>query len=146
MIEADAKAALLGHLDNVPISPAIPVARPNVHYEPSIGQPYLRASFMSVETVQPGLSDEDTERHRGILQISVFYPKGGAPGVEDGTVQPTRLAATVRQHFPRGLILDADGVRVDIGPAPSTVETEVPEDAWFHVPVTIHWQAFVRPA
>jgi hypothetical protein len=133
-IEAKIMAALMGRLQALPQSPT--VAWPGLDFQPAIGTPYLRPSFLSVPTVQATLGLAGFNRYSGILQVSVFHP------INQGIIAPTEIAAAVAAHFKRGTSMAQGGVTVRVE-APPTVNTALTEDGWHHTPVSISWFADV---
>lgn len=133
-IQARIADLLMGAIDGIS---GQTVAWPNVPFEPAADQTYLRPSVLFSDTEQPGLAHESYRRFQGILQISLFAPRGA------GIVTPADSLGLVLGFFERGTrFTDADLV-VEIGPEPSRLDSPVQEDAWWHQPATIPWFAIV---
>lgn len=111
--------------------PVISVAWENVVFEPTSGTPYMRVSHLPYPKETIGLGIDGYERVRGIMQISLFYPKGY--GRKDLLDKADELV----QHFEKGTALTAGGNRVLIEQAYRV--PEVPEADWYHVPVEVRW-------
>lgn len=143
--EARIAEALLSKLADLTLSPAIPVAYPNKNFSPTAGQTYLRASFITLPTEQPGLAHSSAKRYGGMLQVSVF-----APINKGGLIDAAEIASQVVTHFARGTRMDSTTgspatvvLTVEVGPMPPTVNSPMKEDAWWHQPISIPFFANV---
>jgi len=112
-------------------SPTLPVAYPEsaATFTPPADGKYLEVAFFSNRPAWEGLASGRMDQ--GLLQVTVVWPKN------KGIVGPSRHAASVMAHFPKGLAL-ADGVRVSGQPYASSPLIEASD---VRVPVTIPWIA-----
>jgi hypothetical protein len=113
-------------------SPALPVAMPEIGFDPGVDAPdgkYLEVKAFSNAPFWEGLRSGKIDQ--GLLQVTVVWPP------RQGVIKPKAAAAAVMAHFPKGLKLGA-GVKVSKEPwdaSPITDDSEV------RVPVTISWTA-----
>lgn len=113
-------------------SPALPIAMPDVPFTPPTNGKYLRVSLFSNAPAWEGLASGRMDQ--GLLQVSVVWPKG------KGLIKAREAAAKVMEHFPKGLTLSGDGVRVKINRQPWAA-SPIPDDIETLTPVTIPWVA-----
>lgn len=112
------------------------VAWPGKSFDPG-STAWYRVSFVTTEQpLAAEVGPAGRNRHTGMLQIDVFYPKanvGEGPVRQEGE----RIAAL----FKRGTVLSHSGqnVRITSCAAGRCIE----EDEWLHVPVKIWWRADV---
>ncbi len=132
-VEASIFTALHEHLSSLTLSPAMPIAWPNVDYTPG-DDGYLRVDHLPNTTAQATLGTTGKNRHRGIFQIAVHWPKG------QGRTKPTDAADSIIAWFKRGTSLTENGVivRVDAPPSlgPSMVDGE-----FFMMPISVPYTA-----
>ena len=129
---ADIASALLARCATLSVgSPALPIAYPEAaeKFTPAPDGKYLEVSYFSNRPAWEGLASGRMDQ--GLLQVTVVWPKN------KGIVGPSRHAAEVMAHFPKGLAL-ADGVRVSGHPYPASPLTDT-SDVRIHV--TIPWIA-----
>ena len=110
-----------------------PIAWPNINYEPTTRDTYLRPRFLPVATEQASLGGSGKDVTNAIYQIDVVQPAGSGR---------TTLFDTIANHFKRGTVLTYNSVKIRI----RTVEigTAQIEDAWYFVPVSISIQTFTE--
>lgn len=132
-IEAIILEGLLARLAALTTSPVMPVAYPNVSYDPP-ATGYLRASHLPNETEQVTISATGQNRHFGLLQVDVAWPKG------EGSLKPLEIAAQIVAHFKRGTLITQDGIAILIV-APPSVAPPLDDDPFWIYPVTIPYQA-----
>jgi hypothetical protein len=135
--ETDLVEGLFAHLHAMTLTPALPIAWPNVKFEPGAGQRYLRVSFMPTSTTGVGLADDSSNQHRAILQIDVMTPittKG------EGIKAPLDIAGQVASHFKRGTRLYRGSTRILIRRA--VIEGAMVSGAHWMTPVSIYARAF----
>ena len=131
-IEASIVEGLLARLATLTLSPAMSVAYPNVEFTPP-EDGYLRAQHFPNTTNQITLGDTGENRHIGLFQVDVFWPKGA------GEIAPKERAALVAAHFKRGTTITQDGLAIRII-QPPTVSGIINGDRFVQVPVTIPYQ------
>lgn len=143
--EARIAEALLAKLDALTLSPALRVAHPGRSFSPVTGETYLRASFITLPTQQPGLAHSSAKRYGGMLQVSIF-----APNDDTGMIGTANIAGQVITHFARGTRMDSTTgspatvvLTVEIGPMPPTMNSPMQESAWWHQPISIPFFANV---
>lgn len=125
--------ALMDRVRGVSLSPPLPVAWPGVDFAPPQAG-YLAVSLLPAETTGFGVGDEDDVLRSGVLQVSVFWPE------DRGVTAPMERAGAVAAHFPRGLRIYREGVRVRVE-RPPTVAPPLFEPGWVQVPVSVYYQA-----
>lgn len=112
------------------------VAWPGKSFDPG-STAWYRVSFVTSEQPTAAeLGDYGRNRHEGVLQIDVFYPKsntGEGPVRQEGE----RIAAAIK----RGDVLTSGGQNVRI--TSSAASRCYEEEEWLHVPVKIFWRADV---
>jgi hypothetical protein len=132
-IEAKIFEGLMARMASLTTSPSMPVAWPNVSYDPpSTG--YLRVSHLPNETDQVTLGTSGQNRHMGLLQVDVMWPKG------EGSVDPLEVAAQVVAHFKRGTTFTQNSVDIRIVSPPS-ISPPLDDDPFRAYPVTIPYLA-----
>lgn len=129
--------ALLGAVAAVTLTPALPVAWPNVDFSPPADGPYLKVEHSPGEPSAASSGAEGYTRYVGILQVAVVARKNS------GTITPTKAAAEIAAAFEIGTSIDADGVTVRID-RPPRVAPPVTGDSWVRYPVTIQYMAFAQ--
>lgn len=120
-------------LGSLSTSPSMPLAYPNVQYDPP-ATGYLRATHLPNTTEQVTLGDSGRNRHFGLLQVDVMWPKNG------GNVAPMEIASQVIAHFKRGTSFTQNSVLILINSPPS-VAPYIDADPFIQIPVTIPYQA-----
>lgn len=134
-IEATISEALIKHLADLTLSPALPVSWPNVPFTPPTSGKYLHAHHLRGPTDAVGISAWNA--HQGIFQVDVVHPATG------GLIPPTNIADAVAAHFARGTRL-ANGeieVRIDQPPQIAAPVTDAP---YIRTPVSISYRVFTR--
>lgn len=113
----------------------LPTQYENSAFTPTAGAVYLSEAILPSTTLAVGLATTAADEYSGIYQVTVHAPKGGTKG-------PGMAAAkAVQDHFPRGLELLRDGIKVTVlrcSQAPGFVDG----DRWL-VPVSIDYRALV---
>lgn len=135
--EAAIPALLFNHLSTLSLAPALPIAWPDVPFEPTIGQRFLAVDYLPNRSTDPFLAFDDGTLYRGLLQIAVVAPRGA------GALGAARIAAAIAKHFGAGTTLrptdQSFALRINARPS---VGGPIPEDKWTRTPVTIAWRAF----
>lgn len=133
--EENIEAALFGRVVTLETTPALPVVWPNVAFTPPAGS-YLRFEHLPNRNERPFLGAADPSFRRGILQLTVVTPLNQGP-----TVFATRLAGKVAQHFPAGLALYSEGIKVRITRAPDVTSAMKTDRSW-DVPISVYYECF----
>ena len=127
---------LLGRCDTLNVgTPKMPVAMPDVVFDPAVKAPdgrYLRVDLFSNAPFWEGLTSGRIDQ--GLLQITVVWPKG------KGLIVQRRAAQQVMDHFAKGLKLFGPATRVSINREPWAA-SPLPGDVSTETPVTISWTA-----
>lgn len=131
-IEASVEEGLAVHLSTLTLSPAMPIAWPNVGYDPT-SDGYLKVQHFPVDTNQATLGTNGKNRITGIYQVSVMWPKN------QGAIAPKERAALISAHFKRGTVITQDGLNIRINQPPH-VSGAIEEKAFLQVPVSISYQ------
>lgn len=135
-VESQITEALMTRLAALTLSPVLPVAYPNVAFNPPASGPYLVANAPLRATTQ-GIGISAWDEHAGIFQVDVVYR------AQDGVIKPTQIADAVAAHFPRNLHLENGSVRVDIDEPPS-IAAPVTDAPNLKTPVSIRYRCFKR--
>lgn len=128
--------ALLARADNLAVgSPALPIAMPDVGFDPATDATdgkYLEVDLLPNQPAWRGLNGGSIDQ--GLLQITVVWPKG------EGLIPALQAAQEVKDHFPAALSLVSGSTRVKIQDDPThTVLLDEPNET--RIPVTIRWTA-----
>jgi hypothetical protein len=127
------QAALDASLDSFATAQSIDVAWENASYDPTVGTPYLRVTFMPISPMQATTGTDGYNQLGGLYQVSVFYPSArGSKGAR-------QMADALISHFKRGTSLTSGGETLKI--KSSGRAKGINEPNWYHVPVTIDWFA-----
>lgn len=133
-VESDIFAALMARVASLALTPAMPVAYPNVTYTPPAAQRYLEVKFVPNDNDRFGMST--THRIFGLLQFNVHGKKG------TGEAAARTDAAAVAGHFPCDLELESGATRLRITSRPA-VRDMIVEDASVFIPILVSWETFV---
>ncbi len=132
--ESTIEGALFSRVAALLLSPALPVAWPNVSFAKPAGG-YLRVTHIPNTSRRLFLASNAPHQRLGLVQVDVFVPKNqGASGA-------TEIAGQVAQHFPADLPMRADGLTVRVTKAPD-IGPALADDTHWQVPVTIRYEAF----
>lgn len=112
--------------------PTLPVAMPDVSFNPPSDGRYLRVDLFSNAPFWEGLTSGRIDQ--GLLQISIVWPKG------QGIIAPRRAAKAVMDHFPKGLRLFGPATRVTVNREPWAA-SPIMDDSETLTPITIPWTA-----
>lgn len=122
---------LINHIDDLALSPAIPIVKPEQPYKPVVGREYLELVFAPNETLTVFVGDDDPQQQQGFLQVTVVYPRNS------GTEAPLLIADAVVNHYRKGTVLRGeDGTSVRVIRKP-WVSMPFQDEGWFRVPVTV---------
>ncbi len=114
-------------------SPTLPVAYPDVGFDPAVSAPagkYLEVTYFPNAPAWEGLSAGALVQ--GLLQITVVWPRG------KGHVLPLQIAETIKTHFAKGTVLVSGTTKVKVTREP-VVASPIIEDHDTRIPVTISW-------
>lgn len=134
-VESQITEALFARLAALSLSPALPVAWPDVAFNPPASGLYLDVHQLRAETTGIGISAWD--EHSGILQVDVVAK------AQDGVLSKTEIADAVAAHFPRNLKLTNGSIRVDIDDPPA-IAAPIPDAPYTRTPVSIRYRVFKR--
>lgn len=129
---ADIQQALFARVGTLSLSPALPVAWPEVAYTPPADGKYLRVDLFTNRPRWEGIASGRIDQ--GLLQITVIWPKGR------GIVAPGAIADAIIAHFPLGLQLTHGSASVKITSQPWAA-SPLSEDRQLSIPVTVPWSA-----
>lgn len=115
----------------------LPIAWPNVDFTPPADGKYLRIQHVPNATQRQWIASDGVHRYLGILQVSVFWPKGQ----NEGELRPREIAGQVAAHFPCDHLMTEDDVSVRVMERPTVADMLV-EDSRVHIPVSIQWECF----
>lgn len=131
--ETDIMAALFARVAAFSLTPALPVAYPNVPFTPPAAQRYLEVKFVPNINTRFGVST--THQMLGLLQLNIHGKKGtGEAGVRAD-------AAAIVEHFPADLELSNAATKVRITARPEARDMIV-DDASVFIPVMVAWETF----
>jgi hypothetical protein len=140
-IETRITEALHAHLADLVLTPPLPIAWPNIAFDPIIrtegpdGVPlgwYLRANEVVLPTEAIALRD-GSNRYRGLFQVDVVFP------IDIGLTVPREVASAICAHFKRGTKRYRESVRVEIV-RPPYASTALKDAPGMMIPVTIPYQ------
>lgn len=106
--EAAIEDALLWKLSQLVLSPVLPIAQPNVQYDPGEGQAYAMADFIVAPPLRLALGSNHTREHTGILQLNLFSPIGR------GEIGARQVASAILNHFTEDAPINRNGVTVRV--------------------------------
>lgn len=134
-VDSKIMAALFGRLATLALSPALPIAWPNLSFTAPASKKFLRVQYVPNVTNRRFVNSDGRHEYLGLLQVSVQWPIG------TGEAQPREVAGKVADQFPADLrLLIADGyVRIA---QDATVSDLIVEDAQVQIPVIIQWSAW----
>jgi hypothetical protein len=128
--------ALLARVASLSVgSPALPIAMPDVPFDPTVSATdgkYLEVAYLANRPAWEGVGNGVVDQ--GLLQITVVYPSG------HGVIAPNEAAEEVKAHFTKGLPLVSGTTRVKITAAPWAAAPLI-DPSETRVPVTIPWAA-----
>lgn len=117
------------------LTPQLPTAWENVTFTPPSSM-WQRVNHLI--NVPRDLALERTLRmDRGIFQVTVHAP------INTGRLAAMQRAELIRDHFAPVLMLTEGAVRVDIVDTPR-IASPMPDEAWWAVPVSVYWSAFIH--
>lgn len=114
---------------------SLPTQYENSAFVPVAGQVYIAEALLSGPTLPVGIAVQASDEFGGIYQVTVFAPLGGTKGPAQST------AKRVADHFPRGLTLTRDGIKIVVlraSQGPGFVSGDR-----YAIPVSINYRALV---
>lgn len=133
-VESTIPDLLFYHLGALVLTPALPVAYPNVAFTPPMG-PYLRADYMPNTTTRLMIKDGGMHQYMGILQVSVIWPSGV------GEILARDVAVKVADHFNDTVRIPMGSGNIRIMKRPNIGRALQDADR-IQIPVTIEWVVF----
>lgn len=137
-VESQILEALILRLKALTLSPALPLALPDVTF-PAAGQvkpdTYLDAKPMRAGARGIGISAWD--EYPGIFQVDVVTKKG------QGAIKSTQIADAIAAHFAKGSTLTNGSVTVGIYDQP-VIASSIDDDPYTRIPVSVRYRCFVR--
>ena len=129
--------AIAARLDS--LTPTVTTFWPNQKYEKSINTSHQIVNIFPNRTE---MFTGGTSKETGFVQVSLWYPEGF------GTDDVFARADAVRTHFfpanGAGLSLTSGGQEVRILENPQ-VRAPIPTEGWYHLPIDVHYLAYVQP-
>jgi hypothetical protein len=125
--------ALLGRLEAMVLSPPLPVAFPGRAFDPPDDVMWLKAALLPAEPQGIGRDSTNSNVHRGLLQVNVFYP------ADTAEIQAIVIADQVIAHFAYGTEVLEGGFLVEVSRAPWR-SASVEDKPWQMIPVRIPYQ------
>lgn len=133
-VESTIPSLLLARIGALVLSPALPVAYPDIAFTPPTG-PYLDVRYLPNSNVNLFIGNNDETQYRGLIQVTVVFPSGrGIPPVME-------IAGLVADHFAKGTVLRSGSASVRIYEQPSVAPSMQDTDR-VRVPVTIKYHCF----
>jgi hypothetical protein len=134
--EAAIPALLFKHLEDLTFAPPLPIAWPDVPFDPPAG-PWLAVDFLPNRNISPFVGHRASVLMRGIFQVAVISPRGA------GELASRRIAAAIVAHFAAGTPLRPadESFTLQIDGLPS-VGASIQEEKWTRTPVTVLWHTF----
>ena len=135
--EATIPALLNDRLGALSLSPALPIAWPEVPFTPPSNGKYLEVQYLPNFVARDFIGSDDPHRHVGLYQVTVINPRNG------GIIKPIEIAGLVAAHFPADLRLvsSTPAFSLSVTSRP-TVAAPFSDELNIRVPVTIRWRAY----
>jgi len=125
---------LAKHIDDLVLSPVLPIAMPGVDFTP-VESGYLHVKHFPNRTRQSNLGDMGYNLHQGIFQVDVVLP------VSSGEVELREVAGEIIAHFKRGTDITRESQIIRVVRPPYANQV-LGIDGMAVLPVTIRYQAF----
>lgn len=141
-VEVVIEKALLARAQAFATAQSLSIALPNIDFSPpevGMNSKYLRATLLPADNATLGVGSDDTDQHIGLLQLDVFYGRGG------GEIAPRRIAAAAITYFKRGTRITSDGFNIDVLQTPR-LGPAIKTDNWIYLPLRIPYTCFANPA
>lgn len=133
MTDIDIMGAMNYQLSQYLATNSVPVAYPNVAYEPIIGTKYLKVDILPARTSQASIGIDSRSRHIGIYQIMVIVPK------EQSFVQVKPLVDGLKEYFKMNTSIVYNGLSIRV--TNFQVDNYMDDDVWFYQPLSISYRA-----
>jgi hypothetical protein len=133
-IQFSIEAALFARVAALVLSPALPVAWPNVAFTKPVGG-YLRVTHVPNIARRLFIGSTDPHQRLGLLQVDVFAP------LNKGASTATEIAGKVAEHFPCDFRMISDGVTARVTKAPDVAQAMADDTHWM-VPVMVRYEVF----
>ncbi|MGQ3299649.1 phage tail terminator-like protein [Reyranella sp.] len=142
-VEEKIEDALFARVATLELTPALPVAFPNLDFPGKAegGSPrpkpatYLGVQHFPNRNVRIVIKGSGPHLRQGILQLTVVAE------LNTGHAVATKAAGEVAAHFPADLLLEIEDVQVRITQAPSIAGALRSDGSW-DVPVSIQYECF----
>lgn len=134
-INATIQNALFKKLNELVLSPALPVAWPNVDFTAPVGGKYLTVDLLPNTNLRLYQPNDSPHYRQGLLQVTVVAP------LDSGTGYALGVADAIADHFPASLILYESGAKLGIQRTPD-IAPPLRDDTTWRVPVTIRYELF----
>lgn len=134
-IEGKITAGLLEHFGLLALPTGTKVAQPGINFAPESGKPFVSLEVHHNTPVDVDIAMEADPIRRGFMRANVFWPSGA------GVIKATDLAASIAEHFGRGLRIAFEGVTIWIIDSPE-LAGDIQGTTHFSIPVTIRWQVY----
>lgn len=135
--EAQIAAALMARLASLTLSPALPVAYPDVAFTKPTSGMWLETALFPAPTEAITVAHDGINSHTGFLQVTVVSPQN------QGAVKVQEVVAKIIQHFKRGAKMADGATTVQIVQPPYASPT-FKDEPYTRTPVTVRYQAFAR--
>lgn len=116
-------------------SPTLPLALPDIEFDPKVDAPngkYLAVEYFPNRPAWEGLSAGKLDQ--GLLQITVHWPRGA------GIIAPLEVVETIKTHFAKGVVLTSGATNVKLAREP-WASAPLIEPTETCTPITIPWNA-----
>ncbi len=136
-VEAEVHAALMGRVESLSLSPAVPVAYPGVPFVDTAGD-WLRVTHLRNRPVLRTLAPIDKALRLGMLQLDLFKVIGAGSWQVTADVLADQIAA----HFPRHLDMASGGYRVRVFQTWIDPGAKDPDGTHWQTPVMVDYRAY----
>lgn len=134
-IEGKITAGLLEHFGLLALPTGTKVAQPGINFAPESGKPFVSLEVHHNTPVDVDIAMEADPIRQGFMRANVFWSSGA------GVIKATDLAASIAEHFGRGLKIAFEGVTIWIIESPE-LAGDIQGTTHFSIPVTIRWQVY----
>jgi hypothetical protein len=133
--EGKIREALLAKTKALVLSPAHPVAWPDLPFTRPGSGGWIEVDIFEVPTVPVAVANNGTNEHSGLFQITVCERAGS------GVMLASDVAGQVVNHFARGTQFANGGLQIRINSRPEIANTYRDDDIT-RTPVTVRYQVF----
>lgn len=135
--EAQIVRALLARLQALALTPALPVAYPDVEFKPPATGMWLEAAIFQAPTEAVSIPHDGWNSYTGFMQVTLVAPEN------TGQVQTAQVAAQIVNWFKRGTSMIDGATTVTIFKPPYASPT-LEDRNTTRTPVTVRYQAFAK--